>query len=130
MKAKAIKWLSDQIRDDTCKAELDIIEFCKKCVRDCKERESTPKNNVDVDKYFGVLWGVYPRKINKEQAKKTFEHKIRGLSVEQCNEKCNAIYKAIVKYAESVKGKEMQYVAHFSSFLNANVPNSKHFKGR
>lgn len=43
MKRKAIQWLDNKITDDITKAELDIIEFCKKCVRlfEVEEKEDT-----------------------------------------------------------------------------------------
>lgn len=130
MKTKAIKWLSDQIRDDTCKADIDIIEFCKKCVREMKEAEEMPK--VDWKPYFETLWKLYPRKVGKQNALKVFEHKVRGLTEEECRTKCNLIYKAQKIYTDEIerKGTEMEFVKHYSSWLNSEVPNSKHYKGR
>ena len=133
MKKRAIEWLSAHITNETTKAELDLIEFIRQCVKNAKERESVPKNEsaVDIDKYFNVLWTIYPKKTGKEQAKKTFEHKLRGLTKEQCDVKCNAIYKAEKQYIEYLQANDtpMQYIKMFSSWLNSEVPNSKYYKG-
>lgn len=134
MKKRAIEWLSAHITDETPKAELDLIEFIKQCVKNTKERESALKSEsaVDISKYFDVLWAIYPKKTGKEQARKTFEHKLRGLTKEQCDVKCNAIYKAEKQYIEYLQANDtpMQYVKMFSSWLNSEVPNSKYYKGR
>ena len=131
MTTEAINWLTSHITDDTTKKELDIIEFCKKCVREYKKQnENTPK--IDWLPMFETLWKMYPRKVNKELAKRTFEHKIRGLNEQECKDKCNLIYKAqklaIDRWKE--QGTEMQYIPHYSSWLNSSVPNSPKYKGR
>ena len=130
MKSKAIKFLNSLINDNTTKSEIDVIEFCKKAVREMKEKEESPK--VQWESMFETLWKLYPRKVNKVLAKRTFEHKIRGLSEEECREKCNLIYKLQMTRQKQWKeeGREMQYVSHYSTFLNNEVPNSKHYKGR
>lgn len=130
MKSKAIKWLEAQINDDTTKAGLDIIDFLKKLVREYKVPEK--KQEFDWSPMFETLWKLYPRKVNKVLAKKTFEHKVRGLTEQECKDKCNLIYKMQmmrVKQWEN-EGRELQYYPHYSSLLNSEVPNSKHYKGR
>lgn len=130
MKTKAINYLNSLMTDETTKKELDLIDYIKKCVRQYSEQEKPPE--VDWQKYFQKLWELYPRKLNKELAKRTFEHKIRGLNDEECREKCKAIYTIQIRMVNNWKNKgtEMQYIPHYSSWLNANVPNSKHYKGR
>ena len=129
MKTNAIKFLNALITEDTTKKDIDLIDFIKKCVREYKTEDKAPE--VDWLKYFQKLWSLYPRKVNKELAKRTFEHKIRGLNEEDCKQKCNNIYKLQmyqVKWEEN--GTDTQYQAHYSSWLNANIPNSPHYKGR
>lgn len=130
MKRKVMQWLENKITDDITKAELDIIEFCKKCVRAYKTEDKV-ENKVDWLPMFETLWKMYPRKVNKELAKRTFEHKIRGLGEQECKDKCNLIYKAqkiaIARWEE--QGTEMQYIPHYSSWLNSSVPNSPKYKG-
>ena len=130
MKSKAMKWLSDQVQPSTTKAELDVIDFLKKLVREYKVPEK--KQEFDWSPMFETLWKLYPRKVNKVLAKRTFEHKIRGLSEEECREKCNLIYKLQMTRQKQWKeeGREMQYYPHYSTLLNSEVPNSKYCKGR
>lgn len=130
MKAKAIRYINSLINDETQKRELDIINFIKKCVNEHKEKEELPKNNYE--QYFETLWKIYPRKSNKQLAKKTFEHKVRGLEEQDCKDKCNKIYKAMAfdmnKWTAEKRAEN--YLPHFSSWLNFNIPNSQHFKGK
>lgn len=129
MKSKAIKWLSAQVQPTTTKSELDVIDFLKKLVRDYKAPEK--KQEFDWSPMFETLWKLYPRKINKVLAKKTFEHKVRGLTEQECKDKCNLIYKmqmTRIKQWES-EGRDLQYYPHYSSLLNAEVPNSPKYKG-
>lgn len=131
MKNQALKFLSALVTDDTCKRDLDIIDYVKKCVKAYKSEEKDSEK-VDWLPLFEVLWKAYPRKVNKELAKRTFEHKIRGLNEQECKEKCQLIYKAqkiaMAKWEE--QGTEIQYVPHYSSWLNNSVPNSPKYKGR
>lgn len=131
MKNKAINYLNSLIKDSTTKSEIDIIEYCKKCVRNYKEENKKQEKSFDWSPFFETLWKMYPRKVNKQLAKKTFEHKVRGLDEEQCREKCNKIYKVQMLRQEEWKANktELQFIAHYSTFLNANVPNSEHYKG-
>ena len=96
-----------------------------------KEKEIY-KEKVDWESMFETLWSKYPRKANKILAKKTFEHKIRGLGEQECIEKCNAIYKAqTISIREWEKdNREKDFIPHYSSWLNNNIPNSPKYKGR
>lgn len=130
MKTKAIKWLNSKITDDTTKGELDVIDFLKKLVRDYKAPEK--KQEFDWSPMFETLWKLYPRRVGKQNAIKQFEHKIRGLTEQECREKCNLIYRAEMRYIQQLQQNEtpMGYIKHFASWLNAEVPNSKYYKGR
>ena len=131
MKSATIKLLQSLITDDTPKKDLDLLQFAIKCVREHKVEEK-PKTEVDWLPYFETLWKLYPRRINKELAKRSFEHKIRGLNEQECKDKCNLIYKAQKQAMNrwDEQGTEMQYIPHYSSWLNSSVPNSKHYKGK
>lgn len=130
MKSKAISYLNGLVNDETTKKEIDLLDFIKKCVREFKSPEELPK--VEWQKYFETLWKIYPRKVEKQNAKKMFERKIRGLNEQECKDKCNLIYKAEMRYISQIKEREtpVEYIKHFASWLNAEVPNSKHYKGR
>lgn len=132
MKTQAIKYLNGLITENTTKKEIDLIEFCKKAVKNYSEKEKVELQHFDWESMFETLWKLYPRHIGKQNAIKQFEHKVRGLSEQECKDKCNLIYKAEMIYIQQIKNNEtpMQYIKHFSSWLNAEVPNSPHFKGR
>lgn len=130
MKSKATKFLNSLIKDDTTKAELDVIDFLKKLVRDYKAPEKTQE--LDWVPMFETLWKMYPKKSDKQNAKKMFERKVRGLTEEECREKCNLIYKAQMRYQNQLIQNQtpLEYTKLYASWLNCEVPNSKHYKGR
>ena len=131
MKSQTIKFLQSLLTSDRPKGECDLIEFAIRCVREHKVEEKV-ETKVDWLPMFETLWKMYPRKVNKELAKRTFEHKIRGLGEQECKDKCNLIYKAqkIAMARWEEQGTEMQYIPHYSSWLNSSVPNSPKYKGR
>lgn len=131
MKSKSLKYVESLITNKTTKEELDLIDFIKKCIRNYKEKEII-ENKVNLEHYFDSLWGLYPRKVNKELAKKTFEHKMRGLTEEETRDKANKVYILQSQYVNKCKelGTEIQFISHYSSWLNANIPNSKFYRGK
>ncbi len=126
MKTPAINYLNGLITDSTTKKELDIIDFIKKCIKEYKVVEK-PKLVDGWQNYFETLWKLYPRKVDKQQAIKMFQRKIIGLDEDETKNKCNLIYKALVKYKQELERWDTQpeYVKHFATWLNAEVPNSK-----
>lgn len=130
MKKISLEYLNNLISDESTKKEIDIIDYIKKCVREYKIEEKV--KNCEWEKYFDKLYSLYPRKVAKQNAKKIFEHKIRGLSEEDCRTKCNLIYKAQMKYQHLISetNTDTQYIKHYASWLNAEIPNSPHYKGR
>ena len=131
MKAETIRYLQSLITDETPKKDLDLLQFAIKCVKEHKV-EDKPKTKVDWLPYFETLWKLYPKKSDKQNAKKMFERKIRGLTEEECKEKCNLIYKAQMKYQKQLEQNDtpLEYTKLYASWLNCEVPNSKHYKGR
>jgi Uri superfamily endonuclease len=131
MKSATIKHLQSLITDETPKKTCDLLQFAIRCVRSFSIEEKV-ENKVDWLPMFETLWKMYPRKVNKELAKRTFEHKVRGLGEQECKDKCNLIYKAqkIAMARWEEQGTEMQYIPHYSSWLNSSVPNSPKYKGR
>ncbi|NCD06402.1 MAG: hypothetical protein EOL97_09800 [Spirochaetia bacterium] len=130
-KAKAIEYLKNLVVDSTTTAEMALISFIRRCVEQFTEKDKIVQPRVDLSRYFEPTWKIYKRKINKTLAIRTYEHKMRGLTEEQVKEKATMIYKAVLKYNEQIEDNEteLNFVAHFSSFLNNNVPNSPHYKG-
>lgn len=130
MKKSALDYINKLISSETTKKELDIIEYIKRCIREYKEEKKM--ENVQWEPMFDVLWKIYPRKIDKQSAKKIFEHKIRGLGEQECKDKCNLIYKAEMRYISQINQNRtpIGYIKHFGTWLNAEVPNSPKYKGR
>lgn len=124
MKTESIKFLDNLITDNTTKKELDLIEFIKKCVKEHRIKEKPQTSQVDLDPFFQKLWSLYPRKVNKIGAKKTFEKLFKGLNEEQVREKANKVWKLQKRYVDECKERntDMQYIAHYQTWLNANVP--------
>lgn len=122
----------DGIRTNTNYTDNDIDIDNDIVINKNIEKENILKEKVDWESKFEKLWSIYPRKKNKQLAKKTFEHKIRGLDNQECVDKCNAIYKAQVISTNEWKtnNTDEQFIPHYSSWLNNNVPNSPKYKGR
>lgn len=122
----------DGIRTNTNYTDNDIDIDNDIVINKNIEKENILKEKVDWESKFEKLWSIYPRKKNKQLAKKTFEHKIRGLDNQECIDKCNAIYKAQVISTNEWKtnNTDEQFIPHYSSWLNNNVPNSPKYKGR
>ena len=122
----------DGIRTNTNYTDNDIDIDNDIVINKNIEKENILKEKVDWESKFEKLWSLYPRKKNKQLAKKTFEHKIRGLDNQECVDKCNAIYKAQVISTNEWKtnNTDEQFIPHYSSWLNNNVPNSPKYKGR
>ena len=122
----------DGIRTNTNYTDNDIDNDNDIVINKNIEKENILKEKVDWESKFEKLWSLYPRKKNKQLAKKTFEHKIRGLDNQECVDKCNAIYKAQVISTNEWKtnNTDEQFIPHYSSWLNNNVPNSPKYKGR
>lgn len=129
LKTTATQFLNKLITDETPVKDLETIKFIKKCVS--SYFKTVEETAPDWQKYFEILWKMYPRKVEKQNAKKAFEHKIRGLNEQELKDKCNLIYKAEIRYLKELQDRQTpnEYVKHFSSWLNAEVPNSKNYKG-
>lgn len=94
-----------------------------------KENDSS-NNNINNKKedntislMFNNLWKIYPRKINKVQAQKTFTKKIGKLKGEKALEKGRYIYKFLMNSISLWKkeNRKLEMIPHFSSWLNANI---------
>lgn len=111
-----------------------------------KEKESLAVDNVDecvklvtlddIATWFDKVYAIYPRKVNKIQAKQTFQHKLLNLDQDEAHTKAIKIYQMLVKQkAEWQKendgqGRKIEHIPHFSTWLNANVDDSENYKKR
>lgn len=132
MKSKAMKWLDGQVTDDMNKGDYDVVQYLKKLVRADKPEKAEKPDEFDWRPYFERLWKLYPRKVAKQNAIRQFEKKVRGLSEEEVKAVSSVVYAKLKKrmaYWEENETEE-KYIPHFASFLNAEIANSKHYKGR
>ena len=114
------------------KIESTIINNKKK--ETLKERKNDEIDGVIDDdtiyRWFAKIWEIYPHKVDKVQARKTFEHKLRGMNYEEAKKKTWLIFRMLEQQV-SVWEKnetEIQYIKHCSTWLNANIEDSKHFR--
>jgi hypothetical protein len=85
----------------------------------CKnERENTTSFNTTSNNTkniysneFERFWSIYPRKVDKKKAFKSFKTAIKNHSIE-------TILSGTEKYAQSVQKTEMKYIKHPATFLN------------
>lgn len=88
----------------------------------------------EIEGYFEKIYEVYPKKVSKVKAKETFEHKLRGLTLDEGHKKAQQIYKMLKQQntAWSLEhngaGREFEMIPYFSTWLNENVENSPKFK--
>lgn len=123
MKTKAIKWLNSKITDDTTKAELDVIDFLKKLVRDYKVPEKNTEKEQYIDELFTKFYKVYCRHSARQQGLKTFRKKLIKLKTnEEILDKARKIAKLYSQQREELEARDLEYRPMISSWLNQNVP--------
>ena len=69
------------------------------------------ENNKDILIEFEEFWSVYPRKVGKHQARLAFRGALRKATKDE-------LVSAVTKYAEQVRGKDIAYIAHASTWLH------------
>lgn len=125
MKTKALKWLNEKITDNTTKAELDIIEFCKKAIRELKQEPKNQENEDYIKELFDKFYKIYVRKGARVQALKTFRKKLIKLKTkDEILDKARKIAKIYTISAREweERGTDKQFIPLCSSWLNSNVP--------
>ena len=94
----------------------------------------THYTSEDFNYWFEATYSIYPRKVSKVQAKESFEHKLRGLEKEEARKKAGAIYRMletqnnIWQNENNGEGRKIEHIPHFSTWANANVEDSPHYK--
>lgn len=108
-------------------------------IKENKKESSVDKDcftQEDLDHWFDSTYSRYPRKVSKVQAKSTYEHKLRGLTREDAKDKANKIYSLLNKqlviwsHENNGEGRKVEHIPYFSSWLNSNIEDSKHYKGK
>ena len=123
MKSATIKYLQTLITEDTCKREIDLLEFAIKCVREHKVAEKNAENENYILELFEKFYKVYCRKGGREQAKKTWRKKLIKLKTkEEILEKARKIVILYQKQREELETRDVSFRPLLSSWLNSNVP--------
>jgi hypothetical protein len=120
MKTKAIKWLNAQITDEMSKGDYDIVQYLKGLVNAEKRAKTETADESEWRPMFEKLWSIYPRKVAKAQAVKTFAKKVKGKSTDELKDFCNKVWRKIKVRTAFWEEHETDkaYICHFSSFLN------------
>lgn len=110
-------------RDTTKKKDTTNIKNNKTDNTNNRDKISIEEINLMFEKTYKEL---YPRKVGKVQASKTYTHKLIGLSTEEGKQKANMIY-TMLKKQNILWNKEertIKYIPHFSTWLNDNIEDS------
>ena len=111
----------------TCDIEdpvADAVEYSMKSIK------------MELDRYimelFDKTWAIYPRKVSKEQAKKTWAKKMKCCKTPQgVRNKAAQIYKLLMSHIamwrnehgdDGEGARPLEYIPHFSSWLNNEIP--------
>lgn len=117
----ASKWLNDHITGEISKNEYDIIHYLKSLVREEKRKGK----QAEVSNYKGAfekIWAIYPRKVAKAAAFKTFAKAIKGIKPENMDRFCSAMYNSIIRRIKwwDDHDTEIQYIPYLSTYINKN----------
>lgn len=95
-----------------------------------KESDERIVSAEEISKYFDKTYEIYPKKVDKVQAKTTYEHKLRGLLAGEAHKKAVGIYRMLEKQIAiwNEYKTDWQYIKSLSHWLNANCEDSPHFK--
>lgn len=84
--------------------------------------------------YFDTVYAIYPRKVSKIKAKEAWMHKFVGLEINEAKEKATKIWNELKRQIlawqneNDGEGRKIEHIPHFSTWCNANVEDSPHFK--
>lgn len=120
MKNKAIKWLTAQITDEMSKGDYDIVQYLKGLVNAERKEKAETADESEWRPMFEKLWSIYPRKVAKAQAVKTFAKKVKGKTADEIKDFCNKLWRKIkvrTAYWEENET-EKAFIPHLSTFIN------------
>ena len=101
-KHREVKRISNVTGNETLRNATDIDKELDKD----KEKEKNIYSNE-----FEQFWNIYPRKVDKKKAFKSFKTAIKNHSLE-------TILSGTEKYAKQVQNTDKQYIKHPATFLN------------
>ena len=105
---------------------LDLVGS-KQTNSDNKLSSQAKKKELEdyIQSLFDKIWVTYPKKASKEQARKTWFKKLKKFKTEEeVLEKAQKIAKMFIQAKTSWvnENRDKQYIPHFSSWLNSNIP--------
>lgn len=77
--------------------------------------------NYKLEKYFSMIWSIYPRRVGKDLGKKAFYKLISEKKLSQLDVACKFVIERVkeyIKYCEN-NNTEEQYILHLSTFCNS-----------
>lgn len=94
-----------------------------------KEKGTT---EAQIDEFFSKTWAIYPRKVSKVQARKTYGKKLSGRTSEDARMTANKIFLLLRSHMDEweEKDRELEFIPHFSTWLNENIEDSPHKRRR
>lgn len=97
-----------------------------------KTKKEKGATEAQIDEYFSKTWAIYPRKVSKVQARKTYEKKLSGRTSEEARMTANKIFLLLRSHMDEweEKDREIEYIPHFSTWLNENIEDSPYKRRR
>lgn len=96
---------------------------------DIHQKGKKQSKYIEKEKYiltlFDKIWVFYPKKVGKEQARKTWTKKLINLKTsEEILNKSKVIFTLLNNHIKSWKddGRTIRFIPHFSSWLNDEIP--------
>ena len=92
-----------------------------------KIKKESSAYDTDIQNWFDKVYGIYPRKVSKVQAKTTFVKKLKGLDKDTAYKKAVTIYRMLERQIQiwqnenDGQGRKIEHIPHLSSWLNNNV---------
>lgn len=126
--------LCNQDECETCRETNCLFVVARKLYELGWRKVEQGTSDDTTNEYFEKTYSIYPRKVSKEQARKTYAHKLVGLDVESARKVANTIYKCLEKQLvvwgneKDGEGRLQEFLPHFSTWLNDNFADSPHYK--
>ena len=128
------RFCPEDLCDYSCDRHSCVIKLAKELYDEGWRKLGKSTSDDTTNEYFEKTYSIYPRKVSKEQARKTYAHKLVGLDVESARKVANTIYKCLEKQLvvwgneKDGEGRLQEFLPHFSTWLNDNFADSPHYK--
>lgn len=116
-------------------SSLIISQDAMETQGETEKKETKFNKNAFIEELFNKIWQVYPVKVSKEQAKKTWLRKLNKLKdKESIYSKARRIAILLENHKKSWEtetdkqgnvGRSKQFIPHFSTWLNNEIPDKE-----